>query len=345
MKKNIGIITYYDAINEGAFLQAYCLGAFLQKEFDMNVRYIKNSFINMSKNQRINLLTSKNPKRLLNDFRRYTSLRMAQRKHLKTSANRTGFDLLVVGSDEMWNVGNAVYSDYNIDGGISGVEKISYAVSMGNYSGGIPNKLSNSINQYSAVSVRDNNAYRLLNETISKDIQIHIDPVFLIDIPNTMPSKNLDKFIMIYGLINDEIEIKSIKKLARKKGLKTISIDIYNEWCDLNLVAKTPFEFIGYFDIANFIVTNMFHGTMISVARSKSFISLLTERRRFKIEYAADILKFEKFCLKNEKDGEKLYKLMDERINCKPDYQMINRIIQKERKRTKEYFGNVIISN
>ena len=58
----IGIVTYYNAINEGAFLQAYCLKNFIEKQFSCEVYFVPNKRIDIFNIQKKQLLHSKNPK-------------------------------------------------------------------------------------------------------------------------------------------------------------------------------------------------------------------------------------------------------------------------------------------
>ena len=335
--KTIGIVTYYDAINEGAFLQAYCLKKFLEDNFDVKVYFVENDKVNNLRLQRQSLFYVKNPKALLNNMRRYFALRAAQQNFLPVQKCTGEIDAVIVGSDEMWNVGNTLFSSYNIDGGVSTGRKISYAVSMGNFSDKLPPKMVTELEGFSALSVRDYNAQDVLKRSGIAEAHMHLDPVFLVDIPAQVPKKNVLPFLLVYGNIRKESNIRAIQQFAREKGLKTVSVDICNKWCDMMVTAKSPFEFVGYIDAADFIVTNMFHGTMLSIVRNRPFISIQTQRRRKKIEYAAEKLVFSSRCV-DESDFIDASIVQEEPLN----YEYINSIIQEERKFAKSYFSKAL---
>ena len=87
------------------------------------------------------------------------------------------------------------------------------------------------------------------------------------------------------------------------------------------------------FDKADLIITNMFHGAMLSVVRNKSFISLQTERRKQKIEFASKKLLFDKRCI-NEQDDWCIEDILDNEL----DFESINEIIEQEQNNVKTYF-------
>ena len=57
---------------------------------------------------------------------------------------------------------------------------------------------------------------------------------------------------------------------AKRNGLKTVSVSLYNPWCDVNITA-TPLEFLGYLKNAKSVVTSTFHGTVLSIILNKQF--------------------------------------------------------------------------
>ena len=337
MMKRIGIITYYDAINEGAFLQAYCLKKFLEENFKAQVFFVKNSKINNLNLQKKVLFSVRNPKSFFLNSVRYYSLRKAQKSFLPIEDKEEQVDLAIVGSDEMWNVKNALFSSYNINGNISAKRMVSYAVSMGDFSDKMPQEITKKIEEFDLLSVRDYNAKSVLERSGINSMSIHLDPVFLIDIPHKKPNGIRKPFLMVYGNISNPKCIESIKKFARKKGLLTVSVDMHNKWCDLAVVAKSPFEFVGYVDMAKFVVTNMFHGTMLAVVRNRPFISIQTARRSKKIEYAAKKLGFIDRCI----DEEGLLDI-EEVDKSSIDFNSINSIILEERNNVREYFKKAL---
>ena len=126
----INILTYYNAINVGAFLQAYCLRSFLSEIFTCDVYFVPQKEIKYFYKMYAPLLKSKNFKYIFNSIKRIRNSRRAQKKYFKISS-KNNIDLLVVGSDELWNIENPIFSIQNFGLSIPAIKKISYAVSMG----------------------------------------------------------------------------------------------------------------------------------------------------------------------------------------------------------------------
>ena len=95
----IGIITFCEAVNYGAFLQAVSLGEFL-KENDQDVEYITTRSLK-SFYWNIHNLYAYHLDRIAfrNEFRHKWN--KAQKK-LKKTKKKSGYDLVIIGSDEMW---------------------------------------------------------------------------------------------------------------------------------------------------------------------------------------------------------------------------------------------------
>ena len=342
MPGKVGIVTYYNAINEGAFLQAYCLKHFLEVNYGVDVYFVPNCCEDIIRRQKEDLFKTNNPIVLWNNYRRYYALTKAQKKYF-TEYTAQDYDFLVVGSDEMWNEGNAIFSSYNMDGGFPSIRKISYAVSIGNFDGDFSEDVRGKLQTYAGISVRDRNTYNAVSKVVSHTtVNINADPVFLIDIAAAAPSKHFKPYLMIYGLISGMNEINAIKHYAHKNGYTTVSVDIFNRWCDKNIVAKSPFEFVGYIDAAEAIVTNMFHGTMLSIVREKNFVSLLTRRRKPKIELWSEKLGFVPSCIDLEDMDSDLPAAIERCARFSLDYKNIKQLIVEERARAKLYFDTVL---
>ena len=66
----INILTYYNAINVGAFLQAYCLRSFLSEIFTCDVYFVPQKEIKYFYKMYAPLLKSKNFKYIFNSIKR-----------------------------------------------------------------------------------------------------------------------------------------------------------------------------------------------------------------------------------------------------------------------------------
>lgn len=200
----LGLLTFHDAANYGAVLQAYALQAYLQ-EAGCECEYLnyrnerRRRVYDMGYHIRSNLRKGNLPAVLSYTLgfpfmetrkRRFAEFRKSK---LNVSADeyRTGEDLrrsldrydkFVVGSDQVWNPGNnGADTAFMLDFVPERNRKISYASSFGIAS--IPPQLrsayANSLKEIGRLSVRERAGARLVKELTGRDVPLVVDPVFL----------------------------------------------------------------------------------------------------------------------------------------------------------------------
>lgn len=266
--KKIGIVTYYNAINNGAFLQAYAMQTFLQENgydpYFLTVKRFSPSDNTYSKEYA-------------------THLYECQDK-LKLSNTMTGFDAVVYGSDEIWNLRNSGLSPYFWGYKVGKSVKVVYAACTGN------TRLSDyflfpytilGLRKFSAISVRDLESYNKISKLTRKDIAIVLDPTFLINYDSFKMENHYGKYILVYtyGLRQDTIS--KIKDYASETGSKIICTGSYADWADLNLCAN-PFEWVSLIQNAEIVFSSTFHGTVFSIICNKQFYVVDTESAKVK---------------------------------------------------------------
>ena len=80
---------------------------------------------------------------------------------------------------------------------------------------------------------------------------------------------------MIYAYDNNMNELEETKKIiafARKNDLKIISVGFYHKWCD-KCVDGDPIDILGYFKYAKYVVTDTFHGSVMSLITNADFVA------------------------------------------------------------------------
>lgn len=207
-------------------------------------------------------------------------------------------DVLVIGSDEVFNclqTNPAVgYSKQLFGENVSAKKVITYAASAGfttvdkleTY--GIRNEIANMLNNnFSHISVRDDNTYELVKSLTSVEPERHLDPVLVGDFEKHIIEKNdLEKYVVVYSYeerMSERLEeANAIQKFAHDRGLKTVSIGNFQKWTDLK-IAASPFELLGYIKNAEFVVTDTFHGTIFSIVLKKQFATIVRESNEQKL--------------------------------------------------------------
>ena len=118
----------------------------------------------------------------------------------------------------------------------------------------------------------------LFRSVTGKDVQVVLDPTLLISrefYRKCMePVRIENPFILVYSYGTNKIDrriIANMVQYARDKNLMLVSVMGYADWCDYHIGAS-PFEVLTYFDKAEFIITDTFHGTLFSLIFEKDFI-------------------------------------------------------------------------
>ena len=132
-----------------------------------------------------------------------------------------------------------------------------------------------------------------------------------------------DKYLLIYSFNDFEKNIvDEIKKFAKEKKLKIISIGKKYDWTDKNIVGSLK-SFITYYNSADYVITNTFHGNVFSIIFNKQFVNVDFGKK--KVEKL-----LEQFGLSNrtyKKNKDNISDMLDKKI----DYKKINKLIEKDR--------------
>lgn len=286
--RKISIITLVGANNVGAFLQAFALGKVFEN-MGYTIEYLSmpiksekqsklNKIIRYIKQGHIRMLYYK-----VKSGRKYSEARA----HLSIVdySPDAKYDIIVVGSDEMWNVGSKSFEHYPeyFGKGLSANRIISYAPSSGNTTEDVFRKSGMDFSSFDGLSVRDERTLSLVSKFDDRKVERVLDPTFLLeDYAAYLPEISCEKdYIMVYSYGISMQEIKMAKEFAKKTGLPLYSIGTYNAWCDRNIIV-TPFEFLAYLNKAKYVITATFHGTALSINFNKQFVACVEGSEKLK---------------------------------------------------------------
>ncbi len=347
----IGILSMQRVINYGSFLQAYAL----KKTLEALGHQV--GFVDIRKGEKL-FGERKSPaakrkytldKHLFKRIRHVLFYKKRKKRFLQEFFPSIGIEKpiaetechkLVIGSDEVFNCCQAESWGFSLQLlGETQCPAISYAGSFGfsNYdmiaNAGVEDKVASALKKLSNISVRDANS-ALCVEKLTGIVPLqHVDPVLIYDWDKDVkPQKKYKNYILVYAYdnrINDPAEINAIKAFAKKQGKKLISFGVYQRWCDANVLC-TPLELLAYFDGADYVITDTFHGTVFSIKRGKKFATLIRDSNRNKL---SDLL--DRFGLANRRveSIEDLASVVTEDI----DYERVRKIIARETSRSVNY--------
>lgn len=335
--KKIGITTFYNAINYGAFLQCFALQELLNEKYDVHIIDYKNKKITKD----YKLIKTNNIKRTLKSFffiisniikkRKYSN---CIRKFIKLSPIDDNYDVVIAGSDQIWNI--------ELTGGVDeiftlrkykGIKKISYASSIGNENliQKEANVYRNIIENIDYVSVREDSAKEELNKISEKNVVVTLDPTLTLSKEKwdkyTTESRIKEKYIFSYFVGVCQENYDALEKVSNKLGLKVLSYsENPKEKNKLkNCYADDPFEFITKIKYSDFVFTSSFHGTVFSIIFNKKFVCMLPKNKSNRILNLLEKLGLEDRIVRNIED------VVNFNYNKEIDYSKVNEKLEKLR--------------
>jgi len=352
-------------VNYGSFLQAYALKETLRSlnhecyfiDIKPGRKVIANN-LQEKKQSRIEFIIKRLDKYFINRGKHYFFVKKRTSRFnneffpilgiSKDPNYNSNYDAVVIGSDEVFNCAREVqwgFAKTLFGEGIDANRIITYAASCGHTTleqlnqYGIRDEVVKAMKNLNSISARDDNT-KIFAETLTdKDVAENIDPTLIYDfgelLPSSIPEKN---YILIYAYdnrINDANEINAIKQFAKKNKKTLISAGVYQNWCDKNILC-TPFELLAYFRDADYVVTDTFHGTVFSIKYNKNFATIIRKSNKQKLGY---LLK--KFNLTNQKVDN--INELENILKQKPDYNIVNEIIEKETEGAKDYLKESLV--
>lgn len=354
--KRIGIITFHDADNYGAVLQAYALTQSIKNiKLDLQVEIInykmpfilrsyklikfKNKniyiFIRTLLSSVINLKVRSIKKLKFKSFRkRYMSL--SDNVYYKAK-EINGYDAYIVGSDQVWNSDITGYEAvFFLDFCNDSAQKISYAASIGK------NKLSESdvdfikqhINNLDFISVREDNAVELIKAFTNKKVSRVLDPTFLLgeyEWAKLVSDKKITQdFILLYMVSMNEEALKVADLISKMMKLPVWYInDSYkkDKYKFKHIRGIGPLEFLNLFKNAKFIVTTSFHGTAFSIIFNKNFVTVPYKRTSSRMVDLLKRIKLEKRIIETSSE-------IDNKYEFNIDYTIPNGILKQEKEQS-----------
>lgn len=338
----IKIVTVYNSLNPGSYLQAVALYEIINKEYgEVAFLYTKTrNLIFESLKKSIKLILKGKFKYAYKQFIMGVKFKKLLKKFVINKSKNID-DIYILGSDEIWNVARLEMSQYPIfwGEGLNQNRCICYAPSI-NYATKEQLEncvyVKNALKKIYSLSVRDEYSKNILKLIVNREIEEVCDPTLLIDIKyyQKMESpKKYDNYIFIYASPN-KITIEARNEIidyAKKNNKKLISYYMFHSWCD-EVVYGGPSDFLSLVHNSDCVFTSTFHGTIFSLIYNKKFI-VFGENR--KVEKIIEKVKLNNFYKKNN-----IEKILSKNFG----YDSINELIMQERDKGLNYLYHNISS-
>lgn len=286
----IGILTFHDVFNPGAFLQALGTQTLVERMGHeakvINYTAPVHRFSASSYFRRWNW-------RMLYRFRTWYGMLLKERAFERARGGllkRTRFyetrddvgeeqyDAVLVGADVVWNFKHAYLGRDPVyfGEGIDTQRLIAFAASCGDcsLSDDVPEYVQQGLGNFNSYSVRDQNTADVVRAFAKQDATQICDPAFHLDLDAIMPATSKrSPYLLVYlrnGAFAPELK-DQVMGFARKKGLRVVATYYTHPWADENLLDLEPQDWLGLIRDAAYVVTNTFHGSVFSVMLEKQF--------------------------------------------------------------------------
>lgn len=369
----VGILSMQRIVNYGSFLQAYGLKMLLEK-LGHNVEFvdyhIEKPLIAESRFQKQGVFLK--VRKVLKAFQYDASWkhRIQFVLYKKQFAEKylpilgitpemnylPALDALVIGSDEVFN---CIQSNPNVGYSLELFGKNQRAKKLLTYAASFGNTTMEKLKQYhkdqeigwylkrfDAISVRDRNSGRIVSELSDGKPEYHLDPVLAYDyigecrlIPQI---KTKERYLILYaysGRISREIS-DWILTYAKKKGIKVYSFGGIHRCAD-HFIDCSPFEVLAFFQNAEAVITDTFHGTIFSMITKRKFVTIICKSRGNSYgneEKLSDLLTRTGLSDRVAGTINEIESVLEKAI----DYTAVDKIINEERVKTLDYLERQI---
>lgn len=343
----IGILTHHFVNNFGAFLQAYALRDALAEAFPddtveiidyYNIRqFVVNTggwFRFYRDRENLRCWTQKIQVPLTFWKARKTHMTLSRRCYCTRQVNQLNYDVIVVGSDEVWN-----YQDWRsmarikYGHGLTCPNLIAYAPSVGDSHGNVPEFVVAGIKKFSALSSRDDATYSLLESITGTAPKRVVDPTFLSAFPNGENTLFAKPYILFYYCDRLPEKIKNqVLEYAKSHNLKVYGAgECDKRYTDVT-VNLSPFSWVDAFRNAEFVFTGTFHGAVFSILNHRPFKVYLTNKSR-----VAKVASLLTECGLTNREIESNFSFDLDKMKDEIDYAAVDRIIDCRKKESMSY--------
>lgn len=358
--KKVKILTFHNAENYGATLQAYALKETLKKlETEPSfINYIDKNILKDYILIRTNSLKSffssifywpRNLKRKMN-FRKFINKYLDgntkpyfNKEEIECDVN--GEEVYIAGSDQIFNpnLTGGLSDIYTLNFGDNNITKIVYGASVGNEESIEKNEndFSSKLQSINMLSVRESNLIESLKSVTGKVIEKVLDPTLLLEkkewdnliLENKVKQLYNEKYILVYTLFENKEITKITNYLSEKTGYKVIHFRKYNTYKKqkCSLYTKGPADFVNAFKNSEYVITNSFHGLVFSIIFERKFYAVMPNERAGRLKDLITVLGLEKRAVQNISDI--LNKDIDETI----DFTNAKNTIDNEKQKSIEY--------
>ena len=369
--QKIAAITFHHAHNFGSVLQAYALQEYVKSLFEEEKTEAEYQIIDYytEKQEEIyniyksgfnvksivkNMIAFPHRKELEIKYQKFESflsemcsLTRRYRTAEELCNDRLAADFYISGSDQLWNVRALDFADvYYLDFVRTG-KKISYAASFGplkiNWEAYSCDKYRKLLNEYDALSVREQGSAENVRLLTGRECSVNIDPTLLLSadqwerIQSRANYKN-GRYILLYCLEPSKEQLSMADAISKKLELPILVLRYNNKNDMFNHFIKRydsgPKDFLAYVEHAALVLSSSFHGTAFSLIYHRPFY-VFNGGKDYRITSILKRMGMEERSIKSMADIGK--------VSLKePDPLKIDRVLDEERLASRKYLKGAL---
>jgi len=311
---SVGILTFHNGPNYGAFMQAWHLrGAVRKMGMEAHtINYLHPTHV---------IHNTHNPKiRSMGTLKQWVHWNMKRRpfRGIADALCRDPFTTapsevpwnsyrgILVGSDVVFDFHNP---DFGHDPAYFGALPVqnqipfaAYAASCGKaqVEGELP-EFVRGLDRFTSLGVRDRTTHRLVERVTGRDAALVVDPTWLGDDPPAVKVQRPSKpYIVLYAASPGKLFGDALSAYCKKRGLLLISAAARCPWADITLRSLHPFDWVDLIRGAEATVISGLHGTLYSIKYGKPFLLVNNESTRQKVRLALERTSQEFRCLERD---------------------------------------------
>jgi hypothetical protein len=222
-------------------------------------------------------------------FRAFATLPGSLPFDLENPVAMERYDLVIVGSDEVWNLRHPWYGGSSLfyGDGIRAHRLASYAASFGNYpaADGLDPHWADKLRRFQWISVRDENARKLIKSALQLEPALVLDPCLqFFRQPKQRQHSQHAPYVAVYGHNFTDWFRRAVQRWAKAHRVRLVSIGYRNDWADQQWITAGPNEFTHFIAHAEAVATNFFHGCVFALLNAKPFVCELSTYRANKVQ-------------------------------------------------------------
>lgn len=204
-------------------------------------------------------------------------------------------DVVLVGSDEVWNFSHPWYAAQPLffGEGLRAGRIVSYAASFGCHAmtSALEGPWAERLRRFSALAVRDDNSRQIITRSLGAEPALVLDPClqFPDSVRGARGAADESNEAIVYGHNFPAALVAAVRDWAKARRVRLVSLGYHNDWADAQRLDADPETFAEAMGAARAVVTNFFHGCVFALANARPFVCSGSAYRWRKIASLMDV--------------------------------------------------------